>query len=412
MKKDKSILIVTIAVLFIFLINSISIYSLDIALTPGAVNFGSVLREGFAQGSFTFSTYSETPIIVRVYNVDKNNMMDQWIYMHLSNGTEIKINDVLLLDKNHPLKIFVTFEPSSDAPNGDYQTTVGATIEEGPNNINIEEGGTVARIKTGLSVKLTGKIEDVETLSCQASNMVINNPEIGEPITIASRIKNTGNIYLNPKIEVQIWDSQKTRLIKSFEGNLGLIKPTISSDTQFDIDSGEFAPGKYMASVYLRQCNLENKLMSFEILDIGSKTSDGRIRYVSIPSIIYGYKPTSIKVTFENIGEDDTVARAYCEIYKDNVMIYPLISDSVRVTKKESIDIPLGYFTPSQTRYAEDRYVLKCRVHYGTKDTPEYTKVFFVKPEEKTSNLNLALIIGMTLIILILLIVVAARKRK
>lgn len=408
LEKNKISFIISVLILIIF---SASCLSLDIALTPGSVDFGSVLRNGFSQGSFTFTTYSQIPITVILYKTQTNNPMDNWIFMHLSNGTEVNVSDILTLDKNHPLKIFVTFEPSFDAPNGNYQTRIGATIAESDNSSNISNGQTLERISAGVSVTLSGKIEDVERLSCVVSDFQINTPELGESIMINSKIKNTGNIYINPKIDVEIWDSQKTKMIQKFDGNLGIIKPTISSGTEFDIDSGLFSPGDYIASVSFGQCNVKNQLMTFKILDVGSTSMDGRIKDVSVSSVVYGYNPIPIKVTFENLGAD-TVARSYCEVYKDNVMIYPVISESTMIKSMESVDIPVGYFAPSQTENKEDRYVLTCRVHYGTKDTLEYSKVFFVDQKQTTTNLNVVLIIGMIVIIIILLIFIMLRKKK
>jgi hypothetical protein len=397
-------------ILFVLLFAG-SVFGLDIALTPGSVNFGSVLREGFAQGSFKFSTYSEDPVTIMLYHSERDNPMNKWVNMYLPNGTTINISDRLSLDKNNPLVIFVTFEPGIDAPNGDYQTTIGATVE-GNLDSTPAEGQTVAKIRTGVSVKLSGKIDDVESLSCQATNLEINSPELGEPVSFKSRIKNTGNVYLNPRLEIEIWDLQKTRLIKTIEGNLGQIKPTISAETQFDFDSSDIIPGDYIASINVRQCNIENKLISFKVLNVGSKSLDGIIKKINIPNFIYGFKPFAVKVSFENLGNSETVARFSGGIYKDNILIQILESERLSVKPKESIELDSGFFSPVENNIGEERYVFKGKVYYGNKQTEEFSKVFFVtNKEEEKQNTNWVLIIGMAAIILVLIAIVAKRRK-
>ena len=408
-KKYSLIIILT---MFIIL-TTLTVTSLDIALTPGSLNFGTVLRDGFSQGSFKFSTYSEKPITVMLYNSQPNSLMNSWIYMHSVNGSDIKIGDKIQLDKNHPLIIFITFEPANDAPNGDYDTTIGATVEVSADTSE-NVGETVAKIKTGISIRLSGSINDVESISCSATNLIINSPENGESVIFNTRIKNTGNIILNPRLEIEIWDKDKTRLIKKIDGNLGMIKPTINAETQYEFDSSNLPPNEYVASVSLKQCNVENKLMSFRVLEIGTKNLDGRIKSLDIPSIVYGFKPLRIRVTFENFGSQSVASQAICHIYKDNIEIVPppVSEKSIIVKAKESAELDSGYFTPVQTKNDEDRYVAKCYVHYGNKQTDEYSKVFFVKKEaEKKSNNPAILIVGMVLLILILIGVIIKRNK-
>lgn len=401
--------LILVILMFIMCISFAS--ALDIALTPGSLNFGTVLREGYSEGRFKFTTYSSELVTVKLYHSDPDNPMNRWLYMHAANGSEIKIGDSLTLDRNNPLNIYITFEPDSDSPNGEYSTTVGATIESGSDS-DLDGGDTVAKIKTGVSIKLVGTIDDVEILSCKAVNLNLNSPELGELGTFSARVKNTGNILLNPRIEIDIWDKLKTRVVKTVTGNLGLIKSTVTADTQFSFETLDLPPGDYVASVNLGQCNINNKLMTFRVLEIGSKGLDGIIKFIDIPEVVYGLNPFQVIVDFENLGDDSTVARFSGGVYKDGILIKTLESTPITVGAKESVELDAGYFTPAETRNQEDRYVLRGRVYYGNKQTKEVTKVFFVNKTSKGLDLNVVLIIGMIAVIMVLMAMIIKQNKR
>src|SRR3989338_6253443 len=168
-----------IIILLLLLVILPSSFALNIAVTPAAVDFGSVLREGYAQGRFKFSTYSNEPILIKLYTTTPDSPMNDWIFMHTVNGTRIQPGDILSVDINHPLQVLVTFEPTSDAPNGNYITTIGAMVEGNLDDKPANPGDTVARIQTGVSLRLSGTIDDLEVLSCLSVDLSLNNPEQG-----------------------------------------------------------------------------------------------------------------------------------------------------------------------------------------------------------------------------------------
>lgn len=389
-------------IILIFILSFNSVFSLDIALTPGSIDFGTVLREGFAQDDFKFTTASNSPILVNLYHTDPNSELNDWIYMQHPNGSEIRVGETLEVRKDKPLKIIISFEPPSDAPNGDYATNVGATVE-GALDSSAREGDTVAKIKTGVSIKIKAKIDDVEKISCLASDMSVSSPEIGEPLSFTTRMKNTGNVVIDPDVKIIIFDELKTREIKTVDGNLGKIKPTILDNAQFDIESMDLPPGKYVASVNIDTCNIENRLINFRVLDVGSKSFDGRIKSINVDEVIYGINSIPLKVLFENLGETSTVARFSGGIYKEGILIQNLNSERITVGASEIVELDIGTFTPVETRDKEERYVLRGKVYYGNKQTKEYSKVFFV---DKTDNFNFStqllilVIIGIIILVL------------
>lgn len=391
-----------------------SALSLTIAATPASIDFGTVLREGYAESRFKFSTYAQEPVLIRLHSTSPESPMNDWVFLYAANGTQIQHGDVLSVDQAHPLQVFVTFEPPIDAPNGAYNTTVGAIVEGNLDDEIVNPGDTVARIRTGVSLRLSGTIDDVEILSCLASDLSLNNPEQGETLLFTSRIKNTGNVIMSPQAEVEIWNQEKTIKLTEQALDMGTIRPTVTALTEGGLATDDFLPGTYIAVISMPACAISDKLLSFTVFPAGTKNSQGNIRSTNLPSIIYGQNPFSVKVAFENLGEDIVVARFSGGIYKRDVLIQTLESERLSVRPKERIELDAGVFVPVDTKNTQERYVLKGRVYFGNRQTDEYVKVFFVRDKEPGKGLpwsSLALIAIMVAIILVLVALIARNRR-
>ena len=147
---------------------------------------------------------------------------------------------------------------------------------------------------------------------------------------------------MSPQVNVEIWNNEKTILLKKESSDLGLIKPTITALTEGSFSTDDLLPGSYVAVVSIPECAINGKLLSFTVFPTGTKNTQGTIRSTNLPSIIYGQDPFSIKVVFNNLGEDIVVARFSGGIYKEDVLISTLESERLSVRPKQSIELDAG----------------------------------------------------------------------
>jgi hypothetical protein len=359
MKKEnkKKIMKTLIGILGLILISNL-VSAANIGISPAKINFENVLRGGYAEKYAIISVDSTVPVRV---NISVRGDIADWLSFEemefdVSNG------------KPYYMKIMVT--PPEDIPNGNYSGFIRVrTFGEG----NIAEGQATGIVNAALDLNTNVEITDIEMLSCQATQFMVESVEKGDPIIFSSEVSNQGNIRLRPVFRVEIWDENQIEIIKEEEFTGEAIPPTTSKKITWNVASNDLDLGQYWAEVYSIDC-YNSQTLTFDVLEEGALKASGVLTSIITPPWVEKDDTTTIKAYFENNGEKTVSAMFKGEITLNGKIVQILQSEPASVSIGDTNEFNF-YFTPREV----GKYIVTGRVFYDGKRTFEKSAIINVR---------------------------------
>ncbi len=395
----KFVIIFLALILFVMSISSVSAAS--IALNPGSLRADNMVREGYAERTVRVAT-NEDSATVNVAFGDSNNEMNDWISLEPSD-TEFTIS------QGEPHSMNVIVEPPADVPNGNYSTSLVFMVRSDDEFTGI----TGAVIDTAVAFRVNVRIVDDEVTSCNVQSSNIPDIEAGDDIEPSLRIRNIGNIRMNPTIEIDIWNQEMSSLERTITYNDDMVLPTITEDIIFSERSRGLSPGQYFADITVPECGFESTL-TFDILEPGSISSDGNLVGIRVPAWNNRSDTIEINPVFENTGERPVTAYFEGLVRLDGNIIDRLETARLQVEPgvREEFEIFFSSDRPG-------RYEVSGRVYYDNKRTFEKMNRFNILDQHSerdfTQDIGFGgghLLIAIAAAILSLMIMIKNKKKK
>jgi hypothetical protein len=388
----KNRIIILSSCMLILLISQV--LALSIGISPGRVQFNSVLKGGYAERQVSISTNVEETL---TGHFEPNGEIENWLTFN-PNGTD------MTLSNGNPYRLTIRVEPPEDTPTGNYTGFI-EFITDGVADIEGRAGGMVkAAVILIINVEVTGD----QRIECRAGGFSILDAEQGFPLELRLSVINDGNVRLNPTISVDVWDQLQEKQILNTEFSSDLVLPTTQRNL-FEQISHSLSVGQYWATVRAEECNVE-QLLTFNIVEKGAIADVGVLHsLINKPWITLG-ETVEVLANFQNSGGRSVDAQFKGTIRKEDTIVKIIETEELIVPSGEIVDFPI-LFTP----YEEGRYVLSGRVVYNKKLTFEKSTVINVlSPDDASKSENwLALLLYLILIITILyLLRKIAKKRK
>ena len=332
---------------------SLSVEASSIAINPGSLRVNNMVRGGYAERTVRVST-NEERAIVRVAFGNPNNEMNNWVTLN-PGESEFEIG------RDNPREIRISVEPPLDTPNGNYNTSIIFMIR----GVEDFRGMTGAIIDTAVGFSIFTTIVDDEVISCSVLRESISSIESGEELISRFRIQNNGNIRLNPTINIEIWNQEKSSLERIIMSNEQSILPTTIEEVSVIEPSRGLQPGQYFADISIPECRYEQSL-TFDILEIGAISSEGELIGIRVPAWNNRSDEIPINPVFQNTGE--RAVEAYFEgvVKLDGIIKARLSTPRLLVQPKQRFEF--------QTYFSSDepgRYEVSGRVYYDNKRTFE-----------------------------------------
>ena len=365
----------------IIIVNLLYVSSANIGVSPANVYFKDVLRGGYAERIVTITVDSEEPIKI---SLEPRGEIVDWVSFE---EKEFEVS------RNKPYNLKIILQPPVDIPNGNYTGFLRVTTSSKNKGV---EGQATGVINAALDLYLEVKITDVEFSSCRAWDFQVESVEKGDDILFKVKVLNEGNVRLYPTIKIDMWDQERTELVKQVEFSEDMIIPTTEKELNIKVESSDMNLGQYWAEITSIECYAAQTL-TFDILEEGALKAQGNLLRISSPTWIKVDDTTIIEALFENTGEKNVNARFKGEITLGSRVIQILESELSSVSIGE-IETFKFYFTPRK----EGKYIVTGMVFYDGKRTFEKSTVINV--EKKGFDIG---IIRTILIYLILLIVIA-----
>jgi hypothetical protein len=381
MKKNNKLIfrMILLAMTFIFVISFVS--SANIGVSPANVYFKDILRGGYAEKTVTITIDSVEPTKV---TLSTRGDIAQWISFK---EKEFEVS------KGKPYYLKIIMQPPIDIPNGNYSGFLRVTVSGKGNTI---EGQATGIVNAALDLYIQADVTDVEYSSCKATGFGVQSAEKGDDVLFNLNVYNEGNIRLSPTVKIDVWNQERTQIVKKIEFSNEVIIPTTEKELTVKMDSSDLDIGQYWAEITSVEC-YASETLTFDILEEGALKAQGTLLNINSPPWIKVGDTTLIEALFENSGEKNVNARFKGEI--------TLGSRIVQILESESSSVNIGdlgtfkfYFTPKE----EGRYIVTGVVLYDGKRTFEKSTVINVEKNGFSWNE-----LKMPLIYLILIIAIA-----
>jgi hypothetical protein len=340
----------TLLVLLMLLALATNCIADSIGASPASINFGNVLRNGYAESDITISTGSSNIVFG---HFEASGDVDGWISFR-PNSSDFNVT------MNKPRTVTVIVAPPSDVPIGTYSGTL--TISADTLGDVSGRAGSVIRtsIILPISVSLTGR----QQRGCTAGAFDFEDSEEGSPLVMWATVRNTGNVRISPLIKLQIWDSLKEKVVLSKELTGSEVLPTVTN--RFFVSFAASLPiGQYWVEAEMPECAAKN-VMTFSIIQKGGISDKGELTELRTSSTAVIGETVPITALFYNKGETLVTAQFKGSVKKNGRTISLVNSDSVEVAAGQ-VEKLLAYYTPTEA----GEYTITGRALYNNKYTFE-----------------------------------------
>jgi len=391
MRKNKKMLLKTGMGLLMAIIILSFVSSANIGISPANVYFKDVLRGGYSERNVIITIDSDEPTKV---SLDTRGDVADWISFE---------EDEFEVSKENPYYLKIIVQPPSDIPNGNYSGFLRLTTASEAKG---EAGQATGIVNAALDLYIEVEITDVEYSYCRAWNFGVDSAEKGDNILFKVNIYNQGNIRLYPTIKIDIWDRDRTSILKQIEFSEDMVIPTTEKEITIPVSSSDLEIGQYWAEVTSIEC-YSSETLTFDVLEEGALKAQGVLLSVTSPPWIKVGDTTLIEALFENTGEKTVNARFRGEITLGNKIVQILESDlsEVNIGDRETFKF---YFTPR----SEGRYIVNGFVFYDGKRTFEKSTVINVERTGINWNTLKNILIYLILILIIAYLAYRIKKEK
>ncbi|RMD67775.1 hypothetical protein D6817_00545 [Candidatus Pacearchaeota archaeon] len=362
-----------------------------VGISPATHKYANVLRGGYAERVFTITIDSEEP--VNVYFSARGEIA-KWL----------NFTQNVSVSKSKPARVVVSVSPPPDVPNGIY--TGFFTASTSPLGTIAGENKAVATARAVLDVVLSVEITDVERMACAALDFGIHSVEKGDDAILDFKLKNEGNIRINPEVKVDIWNQEQSEIVKSLSFHTPIVLPTKTEEVSFPIETDELDFDQYWLEVSVPDCFAKTTL-TFDVLEPGTLRADGILKGILVRPVMNLGETATILVQFQNTGEKEVVAQFKGQISREGKIVYPYESEQLRVPVGQLANFTF-FYTPKQA----GKYVVSGRVFYDKKRTFESSRTFEVVGKPSRINVLLYALYALLIIFILVLLYKIRKERK
>jgi len=347
-----------------------SVSAMGIGVAPSEVSIENALRGGEAETTVTiFNTGSQDD----TFSLSASGDISEWVSYYNKNDPETII-ETIDIPGSDKVQVLAVFQIPADAQNENYYGSLDITTA--PKNTSTE--GTGQHLIVGASSKITIAVTGEQKIDGKVIGITIADTEHNNPLKVKVIFENTGNVIVNPKIDVIIYQNENE--VHRYVHQSTKVKPTLT-ETIIAIwnTTSSNVPDDYIANVTvsLEGRTIESKNVPFKILPFGSLTRQGNLTEIIVEKEPVIGTPLRIGAVFKNTGMIESLAKFSGEVYRDGDFIDTITSDELLVEINKEVML-ISYFKPE----SEGDYLIKGKVTYAGKETP-VKEVTFIVPKDK-----------------------------
>jgi hypothetical protein len=372
--------------------------STGIGLGPSEITITDALRGTVLERSLTAFNVGDTDGKITLL---AEGTAGNWVTFYPISGQGPAIQSLTLKGRTN-VPFIVRFTLPADTANGIYTTTIRAQLK--PVSAGNTDMGvtTIMEATVPISIAVTG----VQNVSGTVEYITAEDTEVTYPLPVKVLFRNTGNVAVNPQIDITILGNGKN--IDSLSYSNTLVNGGKSETIIARWNNTGIEPGNYTARVRVSvaKTSIKESDVPFRIFPAGTLSRQG-----NLTALWYDGEPvlgTVLKITgtFENTGTIETKAKLMGEIYRDGAMIDTFSSDelSIPIYSKGDLIHYLKLETPGD-------YTIKSYVFFDGKKTPQKELSFKTKGLTSSTKTPLSPLVAVFAIIGIVSLMHAARRK-
>jgi hypothetical protein len=281
----------------------------------------------------------------------------------------------------------------ADIPNGVHTgvvrvlTTIDAKNTGGSSGVGVNVGADISVV-----LNLTG----TQNIAGSLIDMAIGDVEAGSPFRIKTTVQNSGNIQVNPQIDLQVLDPQGA-IVGTASFSEEVVYPNEIKILTPEWDTTDQKTGERIARVSVKFGNVDlgTREIHFNILPLGTLTRAGELEGLALEGSPSVGSVVKVVAMFRNTGEIDTQARFLGEVFRDSVRIDTATSEELLVVPGNVVPLEL-FVNVTQN----GTYKVQGKVNYEGKETDVQELVFRVG---EGGGLPIwAIVVGVTVAVLLL----------
>lgn len=270
-------------------------------------------------------------------------------------------------------------------PNGDYGGTI-RVLTTTADRAGAESSGAGVTIGAEVSVFLA--VTGTQKIDGQFVDVGASNVESGHPLRIQSQLVNTGNVDMNPTIDVDILGAFGNA-IDHVSFAVDPVYPNDRKQITNEWPTQERPVGDYVGRVSVRfgDLDLGTKEVRFSVVPVGTYSRRGELRDVHLTNAPRVGDLAKLVAVFKNTGEIETKGKFLGELYMGDRLIAPLTSEEQLLLPGGTADLEI------LARIAENgTYTVKGKINYEGRETDTQEFHFRIGEEGGTPALTWALI--------------------
>lgn len=371
-----------------------NVTALQISLRPASIEIPNMVQGGYYETEFLLNVNSQEDTLVEMKLDD--SAINKWIKFEPEETS-------FYVSENNPKTIKMIIEPGDSVANGNYEGALRFSIKSD----QTPEGQTSVIIEPGLVSKLNITITSNRVTDCRVVDAKISNVEIFDPLNLDVSIYNNGNIDAKPEIQYTITNKDDKEEITGQKNN-EIVRPTQRKTITEEIEQS-LKPGQYFINVKVPNCQDYSKLLTFDILEWGSTSS--QLTFTSLyPENVWNNAGDKIKIhaLAKNTGTQlIKEAQFVGTIELDGELIEVIATKSRQINPGEEIAFEIE-FNPKKA----GKYFIQGTMQYDGKETFEKTTPINVNPQEEKgiTTENVLLFLAIAIVVALLLITYIRKK--
>ena len=330
-----------------------------VGVYPTTVEFAEVLRgsEYFRTVGVMNASDSE-----QTFRFEVDGEASPWLSL-VNPQDRTQVLDTVVAPPRGEGRAFLRLVVPPDVPNGAHSGAVRVLTAVGPSE---SCAGSGASVNVGAEIKVALDVTGTENIAGSFVDLATTDVEIGSPLSVRTTVQNSGNVQVNPQIDLQVIDPDGT-VVGQASSAADVVYPNEITVLTPEWDTTGQRLGERTVRVSVRFGDLEigTKEARFNILAVGTLTRRGELESLALEGKPSVGSVAKVIATFRNTGEIDTRAQFLGEVFRDSVRIDTASSEELAVERVGGV-APLEVFVQVPEK---GTYTIRGKVNYEGKET-------------------------------------------
>jgi hypothetical protein len=338
-----------------------------IGVFPSSINFGDTLRAGEYFRTIGVLNNEDAE---QTYSVAFDGQAAPWLSIVDPNDRTKAVDTVSAPAKDQG-RVFLRLVVPADIPNGKYTGVVRVltTVDEKNNGGNSGVG-----VNVGAEISVTLNLTGTQNVAGSLVDVSAGDVETGSPFRIKTTVQNSGNVQVNPQIDLQVLDLQGA-VVGTASFSEDLVYPDEIKILTPEWDTTGQKTGERIARVSVKFGNVDlgTRELHFNIMPLGTLTRSGELEGLSLEGSPSAGSVAKVTAMFRNTGQIDARAQFLGEVFRDSVRVDAATSNEIAVVPGDVQPLVLFVHVTQ-----DGTYKVEGKVNYEGKETDVQELVFTV----------------------------------